>query len=137
MAGIAAADEYASQIAACEANGDWLRVVELLAEVGGVALKGQAPLGARTSHACWGVQVRALKQELPWKALEGAVRVCANNRQGQKAAGILEGAQAYAEVSPATLLAVFSALLQESQADAALRLLQVRSLLSQCGAPRF
>lgn len=75
--------------------------------------------------------MRALKQELPWEALEGAVRLCANNRQGQKAAGILEGAQAYAEVSPATLLAVFNALLQESQADAALRLLQVCSLLLQ------
>jgi hypothetical protein len=76
--------------------------------------------------------VRALKEELPWEALESAARVCASSRQGQRAAAILEGAQAYARVSPATLLAIFGALLQESQADAALRLLQVCGLAVQC-----
>ena len=71
------------------------------------------------------MQARAEKETLPWEALEPAVRVLARHGQSQRAVRIMEGAQAHAHVSSATLSALFSALLRESQPDTALRLLKV------------
>ncbi|KAK9915800.1 hypothetical protein WJX75_004253 [Coccomyxa subellipsoidea] len=91
---------YAEQLEACEASGDWLKAVELLAEV------------------------RALNVELPGEAFEPAVRLCSQSGQWQKAVSILEQAQAQGNVSGPTAVAVFTTLLREGQPKAALQLLK-------------
>ncbi|EIE25642.1 hypothetical protein COCSUDRAFT_32335 [Coccomyxa subellipsoidea C-169] len=91
---------YAKQLEACEAAGDWLKAVELLAEV------------------------RALKLELPGEAFEPAVRLCSQSGQWQKAVSILEQAQAQGSISGPTAIAVFTTLLRERQPKAALQLLK-------------